>query len=297
MEVHSDAVELQVFSYPPGAGEACEEHAREMERVSSRITKLDIVARVKIGQRMNAVMKLLRGQFQEWLAWRFPDWSDESARQWRAMGAAVTKAPGFLDTLIRFESTTAASDFCTLSPEWQQQIVADGAFTLSRYRAAVFGLAMRERMADEGLSLEHRAGDVLHAIEEAQSDRALKPVADLIYQEHRQLFSRLADREPTEMDAEVGHAPDPAEPPDRPFPQLAEGENGLWLCQWDGERFVPVAPVLRRVEVWPGAHVIAAFPRISDGPVPASWQERLVGALSGLGVHTVGTLYGGVEMY
>lgn len=265
----------------PDVERCCEEHAAEIARLDYGLNRLTIGVRIEIGKHLLEVKRMLKNGYYEWLAVHFPEWNEETTRRWRTLAYRVGCDSTLADKLAAFQSSAAAENFVCLPAPIQEKVMEEQAFTWSKFEALVLRENLREHMTDERLSLDRRAGDVLHAIEEARTNDnpRVRQAAEEIYQEHRETFAHLSDMEPAEVDVATNAPPPAVAIPDRPMARLNEIEDGLWLCRWDGEQFVPIAPVFRRVEVFPGPVVIAAFPRLGDGPVAESWQESIVRAL------------------
>ena len=271
---------LTTFNYPNSAiAERCEEIAREVQEVYDIAVRFNIKCRLRIGAQLNEARDLLGyGSYGEWLAWRLPEWSEEATRRWRVMAERSSKNPKLLEILEQFHSTTAAENYVCLPEPVQERVVEEEAYTWSKFHAITWDASMRERLADNELDHGRRFGDVLHAIEDAKDDPALQEVAKTLYQENRETFARLADREPAEMDVEVG-AKKESPKGTAPSAQLVEGDNGLWLCRYDGEKFVPIAPIGSHLLMWNGnghPSTLAAFPKTGDGPVADSWQLSVI---------------------
>ena len=272
---------LAIYQYPDDAtGDRCEQLAQECEAIREMQTRFDIKCRIEYGTRLNEVKALLpHGEFGPWLAWRLPDWSDEAIRRWRVMAKRAEQNPILLENLQRFRSVQAAEQFACLPEPDQALVVQAEAFTWSAFRRVTWDASMRERLADNELDHDRRHGDVLHAIEEALDDPALHDVAETLYNENRDTFARLADREPAEVDVEIGVKTRQEPTGDAPSASLVEGDEGLWLCRYDGEKFVPIAPVGRHLLMWNGSKqpaILAAFPDTLDGPVSKSWQGAVI---------------------
>ena len=277
------STELAIYQYPDDAtGDRCEELAQECETIREMQTRFNVKCRIEYGQRLNEVKALLpHGEFGKWLAWRLPEWSEDATRRWRIMAKRVEQNPKLSEYLDLFRSTTAAEEFACLPEPEQALVVQKEAFTWSAFRRVTWDASMRERLADDELDHDRRHGDVLHAIEEALDDPALHDVAETLYNENRDTFARLADREPAEVDVEVGVSQKREPTGSAPSASLVEGDEGYWLCRWDGERFHEVAPVNVRLLMWNGSQqpaILAAFPDTLDGPVSKSWQSAVVDA-------------------
>ena len=273
--------ELTTFQYPSETvGEQCERLAYEVQEINDVRVRFNVQCRIEIGKRLNQAKDLLgHGQFGKWLEWRLPEWSEESVRRWRVMAYQAERNPKLLETLELFHSTAAAEEYVCLPEGHQQKIVECEAFTWNEFKAVRWEAAMRERLTDDELPHDRRHGDVLHAIEEAVDDPALKDVAESLYQENRETFARLADREPAEVDVEIG-VTKPQPQGAAPTASLIEGDEGYWLCRYDGKEFKPVAPVSSHLLMWNGDKtvVLAAFPQTNDGPAAVSWQSSVVDA-------------------
>lgn len=275
------STELTTFQYPDQmTGDRCEALAQDAEQIHAMHVHFTIKCRVEIGRILNQARELLGyGAFGEWLRWRFPDWSEEATRRWRVMAERVDRNPKLLDILNLFQSTAAAEEYAALPEPTQALVLKEEAFTWSKFHAVRWDAAMRERLADDELDHDRRCGDVLHAIEEATHDPALREVAETLYNENRDTFARLADREPAEVDVETGIKTKREPQGDAPSASLVEGDEGYWLCRWDGERFHEVAPVNVRLLMWNGSQqpaILAAFPDTLDGPVSKSWQSAVI---------------------
>jgi hypothetical protein len=284
------------FPYPnPIVGSFCEQAARRIEAANLARVRMSVAARLEIGQQLNEVERVLpHGQFEAWLRWRFPGWSLEAVRRWRVMAqrAGYCQNPKFLDSLHKFQSTTAAEQFFSLEEHVQALVVEKEAWTWSAFRAVVWRAGMDAHLADEGLPFAARHGDVLHAIEEARDDPALADEARALYEENRETFARLSDREPSEVDAEVGVEPSPPPPSPGVRGQLFEEER-YWLCERQGDEFVPVAPVRQYVLLWPDAEVAVAFPKVDGGAGNRAFQLGFMDAgCKALSVATIKMLYG-----
>lgn len=246
----------------------------------------------RIGGLLEEVKAALpHGQFGPWLATHWGG-SEDSARRYRLLYKALPKIP----QIAEFESVTAATEFVTLEPWQQEAVLGRRAFRWNEFRQAVWDVTTRHHLADNGIDEDRRYGDVLHAIEEAKDDPVLADKAAALYEENRETFARLEGEDPAVVDVEVGiqwKEPDGT----RPRTQLVDGENGYWLCRWDGEQMVPVAPVQSHVLMWNGGNspiVLAAFPKMNDGPGAASWQRAGVNAFADrLNATTLATVYGG----
>ena len=275
------STELTVYQYPDQAvGDRCEQLAQDAEQIHAMHVHFTIKCRLEIGRLLNEARELLGyGEFGKWLRWRFPDWSEEATRRWRVMAERVDRNPKLLEILNLFQSTAAAEEYAALPEPTQALVLEEEAFTWSKFHAVRWDAAMRERLADGELDHDRRCGDVLHAIEEAAHDPALREVAEVLYNENRDTFARLADREPAEVDVETGIKPKREPLGDAPSASLVEGDEGLWLCRYDGEKFVPIAPVGRHLLMWNGHErpsILAAFPKTGDGPVADSWQGAVI---------------------
>lgn len=277
------------FEYPDRCvRQQVEDAATRIDEVNGWRVQFTVRCRLEVGAKLNEVRELLGyGRYGEWLAWRYPSWSEEATRRWRVMAERAGKAPEVMEALRHFQSTTAAEEFVGLPEHVQKKVVEAEAWTWNAYKAACWDAAMRERLGDGGLPFERRHGDVLHAIEEARADPALAEVADGLYQENRDTFARLADRDPAELDVET-KAPRP-EPPrtDAPGAQLVEQDDSpLWICRRmvvDGEeQYWPVVKVTAHLLMWNGngtdPAILAAFPEAKDGPASVSWREAAMDA-------------------
>ena len=288
--------ELTVFQYP---GEMvscrCEEIAEKVMAIEDMRVRFSVQCRIEIGALLNQARDLLGyGKYGEWLAWRLPEWSEDATRRWRVLADRVSKNPKISEILGQFQSTAAAEEYVCLPESVQAQVVEKKAYTWSEFKAVRWDAAMRERLADNGLDYNQRHGDVLHAIEDAKDDPALKEVAATLYQENRETFARLADRKPEEVDVEVGVRPTPP-PANKPNAQLVEGDEGYWLCRWDGKEMQPIAQVSKHLLMWPGPTILAAFPETNDGPASKSWQGAVIeSAVRRVNASTMQSTYGEV---
>jgi len=276
------------FEYPDGcARQQIEDAATRIDEVNGWRVRFSVRCRLEVGAQLNKVRGILGyGKYGEWLAWRYPSWSEEATRRWRVMAERAAKNPEIVDALESFQSTTAAEEFVGLPEHVQRKVIEARAWTWNAYKAACWDAAMRERLTDGGLPFERRHGDVLHAIEDARADPALAEVAESLYRENRDTFARLSDRDPAEMDVET-KAPRPEQPRgDAPGAQLVEQDDGpLFLCRRmlvDGqEQYWPVARVTAHLLMWNGSSdpaILAAFPEAKDGPAAASWREAAMDA-------------------
>jgi len=290
------------FQYPSESVRCeCEEAYERLLEIEQVGVQFTVMCRLEQGRALNRVKAALpHGQFGPWVAWKFPDWSESSVRRWRTMAERVDRNPEIADQLKLFMSTAAAEEFRSLPDPVRGRVIDEKAWTWSQYQAVVWDCAMRERLEDPDLDFDRRYGDVLHAIEDALRDPGapapLRDAAQELYEENRETFARLEGEDPAVVDVEVGiqwKEPDGT----RPRTQLVDGENGYWLCRWDGERMVPVAPVQSHVLMWNGGNspiVLAAFPKMNDGPGAASWQRAGVNAFADrLNATTLATVYGG----
>jgi len=300
------------FAYPdPGTRMVCEGAAARIDEVNDARVRMNVAARLEIGRQLNVVChKLPHGMFGPWLAWRFPDWSQPEINRWRTFAQRYDsiaacdydKSAQIEQILHKFKSTTAAMEFLGLPERVQRKVVEAGAWTWGAYRAVCWDDAMRERLEDGGLGFEERHGHVLHAIEDARDDRALAEVAEALYQENRDTFARLSDREPAELDVET-KAPRPELPRgDAPSAQLVERDEGYWLCRRilvNGEdAFLPVARVASHILMWGNGNgepsILAAFPEVGSAP-SASWQASVVdAACRRVNASTMASVYGEV---
>jgi len=290
------------FQYPSESVRCeCEEAYERLLEIEQVGVQFTIMCRLEQGRTLNRVKAALpHGQFGPWVAWKFPDWSESSVRRWRTMAERVDKNPELAGQLKSFMSTAAAEEFPSLPDPVRDRVIDEKAWTWSKYQAVVWDCAMRERLEDPDLDFDRRHGDVLHAIEDALRDpeapAPLRDAAQELYEENRETFARLEGEDPAVVDVEVGiqwKEPDGT----HPSTQLMEGENGYWLCMWDGEQMVPVAPVQSHVLMWNGSNnpvVLAAFPRTGDGPVAMSLQRAGVNAFADrLNATTLAAVYGG----
>ena len=285
---------LTTYKYPDQmVGERCEQLAGEINQIDSMVTKITIQARIEIGKRLNEIRNLLGyGEFGKWLSWRLPEWSEESTRRWRVMAERSERNPKLLEILGLFHSTAAAEEYVCLPEPQQALVIEKEAYTWNEFRAVTWDATMRERLADDGLNYDNRHGDVLHAIEEAKHDPALQEVAETLYLENREQFARLADREPAEIDVEVGVGhKEPAG--NAPSAQLIEGDIGrYWYMEWTGTQpfpldelrrlgFINITVVEKRLVMWSGSGApvtLAPYPITNDGPVGKSWQNAVIDA-------------------
>ena len=292
--------EVAVFQYPDSAiGERCEEIAVAVEVINAGRVLHDVKCRLEMGGLLNQAKALLEhGQFGPWLKWRLPDWSAEAIRRWRVMADRASQNTILLENVKLFKSVKAAEEFVLLPESTQERVVEEQAFSWNQFKAVQWDAAMRDRLEDDKLDRDTCYGDVLYAIEEAKDDPALKEVAATLYQEHRDTFARLADREPAEVDVEVGIKTRKEPVGDAPHAQMIEGDSGYYLCRWDGKEFQVIAPVTSHLLMWNGSKqpaILAAFPQTNDGPASVSWQGAVMDAASRrVGASTLASTYGEV---
>jgi len=292
--------EIATFQYPDNTiAEQCEQIATAVEVINAGRVLHDVKCRLEMGRLLNQAKVLLEhGQFGPWLRWRLPDWSAEAIRGWRVMAERADQNPTLWENVKLFHSVKAAEEYVLLPEATQERVIEEQAFTWSKFKAVQWDAAMRDRLEDDKLDRDTCFGDVLFAIEEAKDDPALNEVATALYQEHRDMFARLADREPTEVDVEVGIKTTREPTGDAPRAQMIEGDSGYWLCKWDGEKFNPVAAVSAHLLMWNGKaepSLLAAFPKTNDGPASVSWQSAVMdAACRRVNASTLASTYGEV---
>lgn len=296
--------EVLAFPYPDGCtAQLCEEAAERIRDLTYVGLRVALETRIEIGRELLRVERLLpQGQFGPWLEHAFPLWNYESLRRCRVLAQRVdvhyVDSPQVLENLHKFEHITAAEEWITLPEEAQARVVEAGAFTRAAFQAVVWRIDAEDCLANEQMEHGHRYGVVKHDIDEILHDESapgpLREAARELYEQHRETFARLADREPAEVDVETGvewREPDGA----RPSAQLVEADEGLWLCRWDGERFQPVAPVSSHVLMWPGPEVLAAFPKTNGNAGTSAWQRAFRDAgCQRVGASTLAKVYGEV---
>jgi len=247
--------------------QVCEAAAGRIRRLIARTVK----SVAEIGRELRRVKERLQhGQWLPWLDANF-GWTAETARRYMLLARAVDGDPRVLE----FRSIEAALEYPRLEPPVRDEVMERGAFTWTEFRRTVWDATMRAHLADGGLPRDHRFGDVLIAIEEARDDPVLAETALALYDENRETFARLSDREPAEIDREVGAFKDPD--PDRPAVNLVVEAGRYAIFRWrdDGWQFhahVPQALVM-------GGVLLFAAPETQDGPASRSWQNAGLDAL------------------
>ena len=285
---------VSTFAYPSESlGHFCEEKAQRVTDIRHGLVRVNVRLMWEMGRCLNEVKAHLpHGSYQNWEAWRFPDWSYGTMRRWRILAERLDKLDcdgqdALLAVLERFLSSDAALEYPALPEPVQRRVVDAGAWTWSEFRATVWRAEMDDHLEGcDQKKRDHACGDVLQAIEEVSRDpdapEALKDAARDLYERHRDEFARLEDEAPAVVDVEAGVEWKPPPDDDRPTARLTPCDDGsLWLCRWTGEAFEPVLPVTSRLEMMNGGTepvLLAAFPRTTDGPTAAAWQRAVMDA-------------------
>ena len=294
---------VSTFAYPSESlGHFCEEKAQRVTDIRHGLVRVNVRLMWEMGRCLNEVKAHLpHGSYQNWEAWRFPDWSYGTMRRWRILAERLDKLDcdgqdALLAVLERFLSSKAALEYPALPEPVQRRVVDAGAWTWSEFRATVWRAEMDDHLEGcDPKKRDHACGDELQAIEEVSRDpdapEALKDAARDLYERHRDEFARLEDEDPAVVDVEVGiEWKEPRD--DKPKARLMEVDAGRWLMTWTGQGefpfdelrrlgFVDIRHVPSRLEMWNGGLepiTLAAYPVTSDGPIAAAWQRAVKSA-------------------
>lgn len=225
---------------------------------------------IKVGGLLIEIKRALsHGKWTPWLETH--GFQEDSARRYMKLSAMATQIP----QIACFPSMEAAWRFADMLPEAQQAILEQEAWERPDLMEQVaWDATMRAHLADLELPDGRRCGDVYDAICDAKDDPVLAEVAAQLYEEYREDFAYYADRDPPELDAEMGTfnvKPTNGEKPCwggmRRFAIFEEKEDG-WVFHsavtWIGLGGIP----------------ILAFPDRLNGPTSRALQADTIKTVS-----------------
>lgn len=242
------------ITYPDAAvARYCEERATAIKRLLGK----GVCIAAQIGAMLEEVKGILpHGLWGLWLDHHFA-WSVETARKYRLLAREVDHNP----RILQFQSIELAVLFPTLPEPTQQAILDENAVRLSDATAIISRHRVAEWRAEVEQLVRADPGCAHLEIELAMDDPELRDAAAELLRRYAQLFGRLADRDPAEIQAEAGLSLRER------LPARASGRVTAQLMEENGEM---------RLVVWVGGpETIAVFPRTTS-PAASAWQSRIV---------------------